>query len=54
MGADRHRRGNQDDHPEGIFAGGDAVTGPNLVVTAMRAGREAAKSIHEYIEAKPH
>jgi len=39
---------------EGIFAGGDAVTGPDLVVTAMRAGREAAKSIHEYIAAKPH
>jgi glutamate synthase (NADPH/NADH) small chain len=29
-----------------IFAGGDAVTGPDLVVTAMRAGRRAAASIH--------
>ena len=33
----------------GVFAGGDAVTGPDLVVTAMRAGRRAAQSIHEYI-----
>jgi glutamate synthase (NADPH/NADH) small chain len=28
-----------------VFAGGDAVTGPDLVVTAMRAGRRAAASI---------
>ena len=34
----------------GVFAGGDAVTGPDLVVTAMRAGRIAAGSIHEYLE----
>jgi glutamate synthase (NADPH/NADH) small chain len=34
---------------EGIFAGGDAVTGPDLVVTAMRAGRRAAQSIDEYL-----
>jgi glutamate synthase (NADPH/NADH) small chain len=30
----------------GVFAGGDAVTGPDLVVTAMRAGRRAAAAIH--------
>jgi len=33
----------------GIFAGGDAVTGPDLVVTAMGAGRTAAASIDEYL-----
>jgi glutamate synthase (NADPH/NADH) small chain len=33
----------------GIFAGGDAVTGPDLVVTAMVAGRKAAKAIDEYL-----
>lgn len=30
----------------GVFAGGDAVTGPDLVVTAMVAGRRAAQAIH--------
>ena len=34
---------------EGVFAGGDAVTGPDLVVTAMLAGRKAAKAIDEYL-----
>ena len=34
---------------EGVFAGGDAVTGPDLVVTAMVAGRTAAKSIDDYL-----
>lgn len=34
----------------GVFAGGDAVTGPDLVVTAMVAGRQAAASIHEYLQ----
>jgi glutamate synthase (NADPH/NADH) small chain len=33
----------------GVFAGGDAVTGPDLVVTAMVAGRKAAQSIHAYL-----
>jgi glutamate synthase (NADPH/NADH) small chain len=33
----------------GVFAGGDAVTGPDLVVTAMRAGRTAAASIDELL-----
>ncbi len=37
---------------EGVFAGGDAVTGPDLVVTAMRAGRHAAQSIDEYLTEK--
>jgi glutamate synthase (NADPH/NADH) small chain len=34
----------------GVFAGGDAVTGPDVVVTAMVAGRQAAASIHEYLQ----
>jgi glutamate synthase (NADPH/NADH) small chain len=34
---------------EGVYAGGDAVTGPDLVVTAMRAGRKAAASIDQYL-----
>jgi glutamate synthase (NADPH/NADH) small chain len=34
----------------GVFAGGDAVTGPDLVVTAMVAGRKAAASIDEYLK----
>jgi glutamate synthase (NADPH/NADH) small chain len=37
---------------EGVFAGGDAVTGPDLVVTAMAAGRNAANSIDEYLKSK--
>jgi glutamate synthase (NADPH/NADH) small chain len=33
----------------GVFAGGDAVTGPDLVVTAMAAGHRAAAAIDEYL-----
>jgi glutamate synthase (NADPH/NADH) small chain len=33
----------------GIFAGGDAVSGPDLVVTAMAAGRRAADSIDRFL-----
>ncbi|MBN2149476.1 MAG: FAD-dependent oxidoreductase [Anaerolineales bacterium] len=34
----------------GIFTGGDVATGPNLVVTAMVAGRKAAVTIDAYLE----
>ncbi len=34
---------------KGVFAGGDIVTGAATVVTAMGAGRMAAKSISEYL-----
>jgi glutamate synthase (NADPH/NADH) small chain len=34
---------------EGVFAGGDVVTGPDLVVTAMVSGRKAATAIHEFL-----
>ena len=33
----------------GIFAGGDAVRGPSLVVYAVRDGKDAAKAIAEYL-----
>jgi glutamate synthase (NADPH/NADH) small chain len=33
----------------GVFAGGDDVTGPDLVVTAMVAGRKAAAGIDAYL-----
>ena len=35
-----------------IFAGGDAVSGPDLVVTAMRAGRRAAAAIDTYLQGR--
>ena len=34
---------------EGVYAGGDAVTGAATVISAMGAGKLAAKSIHEYL-----
>jgi glutamate synthase (NADPH/NADH) small chain len=34
----------------GVYAGGDAVTGPDLVVTAMAAGRRAAASIADFLD----
>lgn len=37
---------------EGVFAGGDAVTGAATVILAMGAGRKAAKAIHEYLNNK--
>ena len=35
---------------EGIFAGGDAVTGPATVVQALATGRQAAFRIDEYLQ----
>lgn len=35
----------------GVYAGGDDVTGPDLVVTAMVAGRKSAAAIDEYLTA---
>ena len=37
---------------EGVFAGGDAVTGAATVILAMGAGRKAAKAIDHYIREK--
>ena len=33
----------------GVFAGGDCVTGPDVVVTAMMAGKKAANSIDRWL-----
>ena len=37
---------------EGVYAGGDAVTGAATVISAMGAGKIAAKAIIEYLESK--
>ncbi len=37
---------------EGVFAGGDAVTGAATVILAMEAGKHGAKGIHEYLSNK--
>jgi len=34
---------------EGVYAGGDIVTGEATVISAMGAGKRAAKAIHEYL-----
>jgi formate dehydrogenase alpha subunit len=37
---------------EGVFAGGDCVSGPALVINAIAAGRKAAQSIDGYLGGK--
>ena len=37
---------------EGVFAGGDAVTGAATVILAMGAGKAGAKGIDEYLKNK--
>lgn len=37
---------------EGVYAGGDIVTGEATVISAMGAGKKAAKVIHEYLMKK--
>ena len=37
---------------EGVFAGGDAVTGAATVILAMGAGKAGAKGIDEYLSGK--
>ena len=37
---------------EGVYAGGDAVTGAATVILAMGAGKAGAKGIHEYLQNK--
>ena len=37
---------------DGVFAGGDAVTGAATVILAMEAGKAGAKGIHEYLSNK--
>jgi len=38
---------------EGVFAGGDVVTGPDTVIEAMAAGKLAAEMIDKYIRGEP-
>ena len=35
---------------EGVFAGGDTVTGSATVILAMGAGKDAAKEIDKYVK----
>ena len=58
-GIDADRRGclvvNEDTNmttKEGVYAGGDAVTGAATVILAMGAGKKAANSIDAYISSK--
>ena len=37
---------------EGVYAGGDIVTGEATVISAMGAGKKAARAIHEYLMEK--
>jgi len=37
---------------EGVYAGGDVVSGAATVISAMGAGKKAANGIHEYIQKK--
>lgn len=39
---------------DGVFAGGDCVTGPDTVVKAVAAGKEAAQSIDKYLGGDGH
>lgn len=38
---------------DGVFAGGDAVTGPTFVIDAVAAGHRAAESIDLYLKGQP-
>ena len=57
-GLDRNKKGGlvADEHGvttrEGVFAGGDAVTGAATVILAMGAGRTAADAIDNYLQHK--
>ncbi len=41
---------NQMTSESGVFAGGDSVRGPSLVVHAVRDGRRAAQGIHRFLQ----
>jgi heterodisulfide reductase subunit A-like polyferredoxin len=38
---------------EGVFSGGDVVTGPAFVVDAIAAGKRAARSVCQYLNGEP-
>jgi glutamate synthase (NADPH/NADH) small chain len=37
---------------DGVYAGGDVATGAATVISAMGAGKRAAKAMHEYLTTK--
>jgi glutamate synthase (NADPH/NADH) small chain len=37
---------------DGVYAGGDVATGAATVISAMGAGKRAAKAMHEYLTNK--
>jgi len=37
----------------GVYAAGDDVRGPDLIVTAIAAGRKAAQAMDDYLRAIP-
>jgi glutamate synthase (NADPH/NADH) small chain len=37
---------------DGVFAAGDIARGASLVVWAIRDGRDAAASIHQYLQSR--
>ena len=60
MGVSLSRRGTIEADPEtgvtsveGVFAGGDVVTGPAYVIDAIAAGKKAARSIDQYLNGQP-
>ena len=51
----RHHHANEETgltSREGVYAGGDAVTGAATVILAMGAGKTAAKAMDDYIQNK--
>ena len=38
---------------KGVFAGGDAVTGPATIIEAIAAGKIAAENVHRYFQGRP-
>ncbi len=44
------RDGSEETTKDGVFAGGDAVTGAATVILAMGAGKEAAREIDSYLK----
>jgi glutamate synthase (NADPH/NADH) small chain len=54
-GLDTNRKGclivdeNEMTTREGVFAGGDAVTGAATVILAMGAGKKGAEAIHKFL-----
>lgn len=36
----------------GVFAGGDVVSGPDIAIRAVAAGKKAAFGIHEYLRSR--